>query len=151
MTNYSSVQSQPFYPMLYAGCRFKIHRDHLDRSEDVVAPCKVNYDMNTAKELLLLAPSVESQQVSSVLVLFFVLCSIHFTSIFVPCSRNIYFTISFFLFVNHVHILFQYSLIKHRYLLLDVSYLFTNFKNSISAEFFYKRELHLPWYLYSEI
>ncbi|XP_045134142.1 rho-associated protein kinase 2-like [Portunus trituberculatus] len=43
-------------------CRFKIHREHLDRKEDVVAPCKVNYDMNTAKELLLLASSVESQQ-----------------------------------------------------------------------------------------
>ncbi|XP_050738009.1 rho-associated protein kinase 1-like isoform X2 [Eriocheir sinensis] len=43
-------------------CRFKIHRDHLERKEDVVAPCKVNYDMNTAKELLLLAPTLESQQ-----------------------------------------------------------------------------------------
>lgn len=30
-----------------------------------MAPCKVNYDMNTAKELLLLAPTLESQQVSS--------------------------------------------------------------------------------------
>ncbi|KAG0711128.1 Rho-associated protein kinase 2 [Chionoecetes opilio] len=43
-------------------CRFKIHRDHLDRKEDMVAPCKVNSDLNTAKELLLLAPSVDRQQ-----------------------------------------------------------------------------------------
>lgn len=43
-------------------CRLKIHRDHLERKEDLVAPCKVNYDLNTAKELLLLAPTVESQQ-----------------------------------------------------------------------------------------
>ncbi|XP_042225183.1 rho-associated protein kinase 2-like isoform X3 [Homarus americanus] len=43
-------------------CRLKIHRDHLERKEELVAPCKVNYDLNTAKELLLLAPTVECQQ-----------------------------------------------------------------------------------------
>ncbi|KAK4317608.1 hypothetical protein Pmani_011315 [Petrolisthes manimaculis] len=43
-------------------CRLKIHKDHFDRKEDVVAPCKISYDLNTAKELLLLAPTVEAQQ-----------------------------------------------------------------------------------------
>ncbi|CAG2101931.1 unnamed protein product [Medioppia subpectinata] len=43
-------------------CRVKVHREHLDKQEGVVAPCKVNYDPNTAKELLLLATSLEEQQ-----------------------------------------------------------------------------------------
>ncbi|XP_069978954.1 rho-associated protein kinase 1-like isoform X1 [Penaeus vannamei] len=43
-------------------CRMKIHRDHLERKEELVAPCKVNYDLNTAKEMLLLAPTVDEQQ-----------------------------------------------------------------------------------------
>lgn len=38
----------------------KVHREHL--AEENVAPCKVNYDPNTAKELLLLAGSLEEQQ-----------------------------------------------------------------------------------------
>ncbi|KAI4875586.1 hypothetical protein NFI96_025457 [Prochilodus magdalenae] len=43
-------------------CRLKCHKDHLDRKEEVLAPCKVNYDMSTAKELLLLANSTAEQQ-----------------------------------------------------------------------------------------
>uniref|UniRef100_A0A8B9JL82 Phorbol-ester/DAG-type domain-containing protein n=1 Tax=Astyanax mexicanus TaxID=7994 RepID=A0A8B9JL82_ASTMX len=43
-------------------CRLKCHKDHLDRKEEVLAPCKVNYDMSTAKELLLLASSTAEQQ-----------------------------------------------------------------------------------------
>ncbi|XP_076066939.1 rho associated coiled-coil containing protein kinase isoform X2 [Oratosquilla oratoria] len=43
-------------------CHMKVHRDHLDRKEEVIPPCKINYDMLTAKDLLLLAPSVEEQQ-----------------------------------------------------------------------------------------
>ncbi|XP_056150984.1 rho-associated protein kinase 2-like [Lampris incognitus] len=43
-------------------CHTKCHKDHLDRKEEVIAPCKVNYDMSTAKELLLLACSQEEQQ-----------------------------------------------------------------------------------------
>ncbi|XP_068208171.1 rho-associated protein kinase 2 isoform X1 [Palaemon carinicauda] len=43
-------------------CRMKVHRDHLERKEELVAPCKISYDLNTAKELLLLAPSVDEQQ-----------------------------------------------------------------------------------------
>uniref|UniRef100_T1IKB9 Rho-associated protein kinase let-502 n=1 Tax=Strigamia maritima TaxID=126957 RepID=T1IKB9_STRMM len=43
-------------------CRIKIHRDHLERKEEAVAPCKVNYDANTAKELLLLAASIDEQK-----------------------------------------------------------------------------------------
>ncbi|CAL4067386.1 unnamed protein product, partial [Meganyctiphanes norvegica] len=44
------------------GCRMKVHRDHLERKEEIIAPCKINYDTHTAKELLLLAPSIEEQQ-----------------------------------------------------------------------------------------
>ncbi|XP_031437399.1 rho-associated protein kinase 2b isoform X2 [Clupea harengus] len=43
-------------------CHLKCHKDHLDRKEEVLAPCKVNYDMSTAKELLLLASSQSEQQ-----------------------------------------------------------------------------------------
>uniref|UniRef100_A0A671QL39 non-specific serine/threonine protein kinase n=1 Tax=Sinocyclocheilus anshuiensis TaxID=1608454 RepID=A0A671QL39_9TELE len=43
-------------------CRIKCHKDHIDRKEEVLAPCRVNYDMSTAKELLLLANSTEEQQ-----------------------------------------------------------------------------------------
>lgn len=45
------------------GCRLKIHKEHLDRkNENKITPCKVYYDSNGAKELLLLASSVEHQQ-----------------------------------------------------------------------------------------
>ncbi|XP_051732135.1 rho-associated protein kinase 2-like isoform X2 [Ctenopharyngodon idella] len=43
-------------------CRVKCHKDHIDRKEEVLAPCRVNYDMSTAKELLLLANSTEDQK-----------------------------------------------------------------------------------------
>ncbi|XP_029903090.1 rho-associated protein kinase 2-like isoform X1 [Myripristis murdjan] len=43
-------------------CHTKCHKDHLDRKEEVIAPCKVNYDMSTAKDMLLLANSQEEQQ-----------------------------------------------------------------------------------------
>lgn len=43
-------------------CHTKCHKDHLDRKEEVIAPCKVNYDMSTAKDLLLLAGTQEEQQ-----------------------------------------------------------------------------------------
>ncbi|XP_022252479.1 rho-associated protein kinase 2-like isoform X2 [Limulus polyphemus] len=43
-------------------CRVKVHKDHLDKKEEVIAPCKVNYDPNSAKEMLLLANTVEDQQ-----------------------------------------------------------------------------------------
>uniref|UniRef100_A0A4W4H1T3 non-specific serine/threonine protein kinase n=1 Tax=Electrophorus electricus TaxID=8005 RepID=A0A4W4H1T3_ELEEL len=43
-------------------CRVKCHKDHLDLKEEVLAPCRVNYDMSTAKELLLLASSTVEQQ-----------------------------------------------------------------------------------------
>ena len=39
-----------------------MHKEHLDRKEELmIAPCKVNYP-NSAKELLLLACSPEDQQ-----------------------------------------------------------------------------------------
>ncbi|XP_060517017.1 rho-associated protein kinase 1 isoform X2 [Cylas formicarius] len=43
-------------------CRIKIHKDHLDRKEDSVPPCKLHYDPSYAKELLLLASSSEEQK-----------------------------------------------------------------------------------------
>lgn len=42
-------------------CRIKIHKDHLDKKEDIVAPCRVNSSFHSAKELLLLALSKEDQ------------------------------------------------------------------------------------------
>lgn len=43
-------------------CRVKIHKDHLDKKEDNVPPCKLHYDPSYAKELLLLASSNEEQK-----------------------------------------------------------------------------------------
>uniref|UniRef100_A0A8C5AE38 non-specific serine/threonine protein kinase n=1 Tax=Gadus morhua TaxID=8049 RepID=A0A8C5AE38_GADMO len=43
-------------------CHIKCHKDHMDRKEEVIAPCRVNYDVSTAKNLLLLAISQEEQQ-----------------------------------------------------------------------------------------
>ncbi|XP_069014195.1 rho-associated protein kinase 2-like isoform X2 [Embiotoca jacksoni] len=43
-------------------CHTKCHKDHLDRKEEVIVPCRVNYDMSTAKDLLLLTGSQEDQQ-----------------------------------------------------------------------------------------
>ena len=45
---------------IFLGCRIKIHKEHY--GEDVLAPCKVHYDPNTAKELLLLAPTEDEQK-----------------------------------------------------------------------------------------
>ncbi len=45
---------------LLIGCRVKIHKEHY--GEEVMAPCKVQYDPNTAKELLLLAPNEDEQK-----------------------------------------------------------------------------------------
>ena len=67
----------PFRPppaMECKRCRVKFHKEHVishgtsgdsnthNHSGDVVAPCKVSYDPTTAKEMLLLAPTVEEQQ-----------------------------------------------------------------------------------------
>ncbi|XP_041109478.1 rho-associated protein kinase 2 isoform X6 [Polyodon spathula] len=43
-------------------CHIKCHKDHMDKKEEVIAPCRVNYDISTAKNLLLLANSQEEQQ-----------------------------------------------------------------------------------------
>uniref|UniRef100_UPI00398F5178 rho-associated protein kinase 2-like isoform X2 n=2 Tax=Pristiophorus japonicus TaxID=55135 RepID=UPI00398F5178 len=43
-------------------CHIKCHKDHMDKKEDLIAPCKVNYDVSSAKDLLLLANSTEEQQ-----------------------------------------------------------------------------------------
>ncbi len=57
----SSHQKDAFFP----GCRAKFHKEHVTApaSGEGVAPCKVNYDPTTAKEMLLMAASYEEQQI----------------------------------------------------------------------------------------
>ncbi|KAM9354534.1 rho-associated protein kinase 2-like [Pholidichthys leucotaenia] len=43
-------------------CHTKCHKDHLDRMEEVIVPCKVNYDMSSAKGLLVLTSSQVEQK-----------------------------------------------------------------------------------------
>lgn len=43
-------------------CRIKLHRDHTSGAGESVTPCKVSYDPTTAKEMLLMAPTLEEQQ-----------------------------------------------------------------------------------------
>ncbi|KAK2895147.1 rho-associated protein kinase 1 isoform X1 [Channa argus] len=43
-------------------CHVKCHKDHLDKKEDVIAPCKVNYDVTTARDMLLLALTQDEQK-----------------------------------------------------------------------------------------
>ncbi|KAG7278411.1 hypothetical protein CRUP_038574 [Coryphaenoides rupestris] len=43
-------------------CHVKCHKDHLDRKEDVIAPCKVNYDVTSARDMLLLAVTQDEQK-----------------------------------------------------------------------------------------
>jgi Rho-associated protein kinase 2 len=44
------------------GCRIKVHKEHLERKEDAIAPCKLHNDPTSAKELLILAPSRDDQK-----------------------------------------------------------------------------------------
>ncbi|XP_066909341.1 rho-associated protein kinase 1 isoform X2 [Halyomorpha halys] len=44
------------------GCHIKLHREHFDKKEEAIAPCKLNYDPNCAKELLLLASNIDEQK-----------------------------------------------------------------------------------------
>lgn len=48
--------------IVIAGCRIKVHKEHLDKKEDAIAPCKLHYDPNSARELLLLAANPEDQK-----------------------------------------------------------------------------------------
>jgi len=43
-------------------CRVKLHKDHTMGNGEGIVPCKVSYDPTTAKEMLLMAPTVEEQQ-----------------------------------------------------------------------------------------
>ncbi|KAK0158161.1 hypothetical protein PV328_009199 [Microctonus aethiopoides] len=43
-------------------CHIKVHKEHLDKREDAIAPCKLHYDPNSARELLLLAGSPDDQK-----------------------------------------------------------------------------------------
>ncbi|XP_047365122.1 rho-associated protein kinase 2 isoform X2 [Vespa velutina] len=43
-------------------CRIKVHKEHLEKKEDAIAPCKLHYDPNSARELLVLAGSPEEQK-----------------------------------------------------------------------------------------
>ncbi|CAB1317322.1 unnamed protein product [Coregonus sp. 'balchen'] len=43
-------------------CHVKCHQDHLHKKEDVIAPCKVNYDVTSARDMLLLALTQDEQK-----------------------------------------------------------------------------------------
>jgi len=43
-------------------CRIKLHKEHTSGAGEGLTPCKVSYDPTTAKEMLLMAASVEEQQ-----------------------------------------------------------------------------------------
>ncbi|XP_067402984.1 rho-associated protein kinase 1 isoform X2 [Emydura macquarii macquarii] len=43
-------------------CHVKCHRDHLDKKEDLIAPCKVSYDITSARDMLLLASCQDEQK-----------------------------------------------------------------------------------------
>uniref|UniRef100_A0A672U914 non-specific serine/threonine protein kinase n=1 Tax=Strigops habroptila TaxID=2489341 RepID=A0A672U914_STRHB len=43
-------------------CHVKCHRDHLDKKEELIAPCKVSYDVTSARDLLLLASCQDEQK-----------------------------------------------------------------------------------------
>lgn len=44
-------------------CHIRLHRDHFERAgDDPVAPCKLNLDVRSAREMLLLAPSVDEHK-----------------------------------------------------------------------------------------
>ncbi|XP_046412963.1 rho-associated, coiled-coil containing protein kinase 2 isoform X1 [Neodiprion pinetum] len=43
-------------------CRIKVHKEHLEKKEDAIAPCKLHYDPNSARELLVLAGSPDDQK-----------------------------------------------------------------------------------------
>ncbi|KAM3866283.1 rho-associated protein kinase 1 [Diretmus argenteus] len=43
-------------------CHVKCHKDHLDKKEDVIAPCKVNYDVTSARDMLVLALTQDEQK-----------------------------------------------------------------------------------------
>lgn len=50
------------YLYFMLGCRIKVHKEHLERKEDAIAPCKLHNDPTSAKELLILAPSRDDQK-----------------------------------------------------------------------------------------
>lgn len=39
-----------------------MHKEHLDKKEDAIAPCKLHYDPNSAREMLILASTPEDQK-----------------------------------------------------------------------------------------
>ncbi|XP_012683372.2 rho-associated protein kinase 1 [Clupea harengus] len=43
-------------------CHVKCHKDHLDKKEDMIAPCKVNYDVTSARDMLVLALTQDEQK-----------------------------------------------------------------------------------------
>ncbi|KAK4024546.1 hypothetical protein OUZ56_009968 [Daphnia magna] len=55
--NLCGICSDPHLPLSAA-----VHKEHLDKREEIIAPCKFHYDPNTAKEMLLLAGTLEEQQ-----------------------------------------------------------------------------------------
>uniref|UniRef100_F7G2Y1 Rho-associated protein kinase 1 n=1 Tax=Monodelphis domestica TaxID=13616 RepID=F7G2Y1_MONDO len=75
-TNFQNHKGHEFIPTLYhfpancepppalecRRCHVKCHRDHLDKKEDLISPCKVSYDVTSARDMLLLACSQDEQK-----------------------------------------------------------------------------------------
>uniref|UniRef100_A0A5F8G2A2 Rho-associated protein kinase 1 n=1 Tax=Monodelphis domestica TaxID=13616 RepID=A0A5F8G2A2_MONDO len=70
-TNFQNHKGHEFIPTLYhfpANCEacakplWHCHRDHLDKKEDLISPCKVSYDVTSARDMLLLACSQDEQK-----------------------------------------------------------------------------------------
>ncbi|XP_075445287.1 rho-associated protein kinase 1 [Ascaphus truei] len=43
-------------------CHVKCHKDHLDKKEELITPCKVSYDVTSARDMLLLACTQDEQK-----------------------------------------------------------------------------------------
>ncbi|KAM4688573.1 rho-associated protein kinase 1 [Discoglossus pictus] len=43
-------------------CHVKCHKDHLDKKEELITPCKVSYDVTSARDMLLLAGTQDDQK-----------------------------------------------------------------------------------------
>lgn len=69
MPTYCESCTKPVYHMIHPPmalecmrCHIKVHKDHYDKNEEFIGYCKVNFDIHSAREMLLMASSVQEQQ-----------------------------------------------------------------------------------------
>lgn len=69
MPTYCETCSKPVYHVIHPPmalecmrCHVKVHKDHYDKNEEFIGICKVNFDYQGAREMLLMATSVQEQQ-----------------------------------------------------------------------------------------